>query len=63
MNSLTQLPFDVKLTLTTGLMADRFAEHRSVYHPDILIEKQANYTDLSADPNVIEAIRYIRSVK
>lgn len=57
-NKLTQLPFDVKLTLTSGYLADRKGHYQPYIKPEISIEKQANFEDLSKDPNIIEAIKF-----
>ncbi|MDW3195262.1 MAG: S41 family peptidase [Cytophagales bacterium] len=61
-NSLTELPFDVKLTLTTSFLTDRKASHEPLITPDVIIEKQANFKDLSKDPNIIEAIKFFETI-
>ena len=60
-NSLTQLPFEVKITLTSSFMADRNYQYESVLTPDILIEKKANLEDITRDANVLEAIKFFES--
>lgn len=62
-NSLTQLPFDIKLTLTSGYLANRKAQYEPYITPDIAIVRRANFEDLMQDPNVIEAIRFFSSLK
>lgn len=61
-NSLTELPFDTKITLTTSFMKDKNYQYNSVITPDIRIEKEANFEDLSQDINIIEAIKFFESL-
>ncbi len=61
-NTLTQLPFDVKLTLTSGYLADRKANYEPKIIPDIPVIKEANFQDISLDTNIVEAIKFIESV-
>lgn len=61
-NTLTQLPFDVKLTLTSGYLADRKANYEPKIIPHIPVIKEANFQDISLDTNIIEAIKFIESV-
>jgi len=61
-NNLTQLPFDVKLTLTSGYLADRKAHYETPIKPDITILKQANFEDISRDPNIVEALKFLESL-
>lgn len=61
-NSLTELPFDTKITLTTSFMKDRNYRYNSVINPDIIIEKEANFEDLCQDLNVIEALKFFESL-
>jgi carboxyl-terminal processing protease len=60
-NSLTPLPFDTKVTLTTSLMYDRNYQHSTIITPDISIVKEANFENLTQDANVIAAIRFFES--
>lgn len=60
-NSLTQLPFEVKLTLTNSLMADRRLQYRKMITPEVIIEREANFDTLTEDANVVEAMRFLAS--
>ncbi len=61
-NSLTELPFDTKITLTTSFMMDKNYRYHPVITPDIIVEKTADFEDLSQDINVIEAIKFFESL-
>lgn len=58
-NDLVRLPFGTSITLTTGYLVDRKGNYTKTIIPDIIIEKQANFEDLTKDQNIIEAIRFI----
>ncbi|MEO1653949.1 MAG: S41 family peptidase [Bacteroidota bacterium] len=60
-NSLTVLPFDCKLTLTSGYLADREGTYTVQVIPDIEIIKEANLVDLKQDRNVQEGMKFISS--
>ncbi|MTI29390.1 S41 family peptidase [Xanthovirga aplysinae] len=60
-NTLTELPFSTKLTLTSGYLADRSGTYTERIVPDIEVIKEANFEDLLKDQNVIEAIKFIKS--
>lgn len=57
-NSLTLLPFGTKITLTSSYMSDRNAHYVPRITPDVIVEKQANFKDISKDLNIIEAITF-----
>lgn len=60
-NDLTKLPFDIKITLTTGYLCDRKGKYTETITPDRHISKEDNYTDLLKDKNIIEAIKFIEA--
>lgn len=53
------LPFGAVLALTTGYDSDRNGIYYPYISPDILISKQDNFEDLTADANVQEGIKFI----
>lgn len=60
-NSLTELPFDIKITLTSSYLADRKANYEPRITPEIEIVKQAHFDDLSKDLNIMEAIKFFET--
>lgn len=58
-NDLFSLPFGTTITLTLSYGADRKGRHTASIVPDIFVEKGDNYTDLTKDKNVMEAIKFI----
>jgi len=60
-NDMVKLPFEVKITLTYGYLADRHSLHTPTIKPNIQVIKQANFKDLTKDQNVIEAMKFINS--
>ena len=61
-NDLIHLPFNAKIALTTGYLADRKAKYTPTIIPHTLIEKQANFEELSQDENIMEAMKFIDAV-
>ena len=60
-NDLFELPYTVKIALTTSYITDAQEKYREYITPDIEIIKEANFEDLTKDKNIIEAIKYIKS--
>jgi len=61
-NDLTELPYDVKLTLTTGYLADRKGLYTPLITPEQVFTKQANFTDMLQDVNIKAAMDYLNRV-
>lgn len=62
-NDMVQLPYGAKLTLTYGYLADRKEAYTPSIVPKIKVIRQANFENLTKDQNIVEAIRFIDSVK
>ena len=62
-NDEVHLPFGVKMAMTTSYLADKSEVYTRTIVPGIKIEKQDNFENLLEDKNVVEAIRFIDSVK
>lgn len=60
-NDLFELPYNVKIALTTSYITDAQEKYREYIIPDIEIIKEANFEDLEKDKNVIEALKFITS--
>ncbi|WP_322286898.1 S41 family peptidase [Aquimarina sp. 2201CG5-10] len=62
-NDKFELPFEAVMAMTTEYIADRNNVYTKNIIPDVVIEKQDNFDDLTKDPNIIEAIKFINSKK
>ncbi|HAS43918.1 MAG TPA: hypothetical protein DCS93_25805 [Microscillaceae bacterium] len=58
-NDMVELPYGVKITLTTSYAADQHSVYTKEIQPTIHVIKQANFQDLTKDQNVIEGIKFI----
>ena len=58
-NDLVKLPFEAKVTLTCGYAADQYGVYTKEIQPTIKVSKQDNFSDLTQDKNIIEAIKFI----
>ncbi len=60
-NDLYELPYAIKVALTTSYITDAHEKYQAYITPDIEIIKEANFEDLTKDKNVMEAIKFINT--
>ncbi len=60
-NDLVELPFGIKMAMTTGYLADRSGTYTPTIIPQIEVIKEDNFKELLKDRNILEAIQFIDS--
>jgi hypothetical protein len=57
-NMLVKLPFGFEMALTTSYNGDRNGNYHERIIPDIPVQAQDNFDNLSEDPNILEAVKF-----
>ncbi|MEO0339720.1 MAG: S41 family peptidase [Bacteroidota bacterium] len=63
LNDLVELPYGIKVALTTSYTVDEKGVYRKTIQPDRIVQKKDNFEDQMKDGNIIEAIRFIDNQK